>query len=1308
MQELTALLARCMLRDQVRIGSALAKALSSGRPVPESRLRTWIRAARNSIDLRKLRADSLPAIHYPSELPIVQRKDDILEAIRTHPVVILAGETGSGKTTQIPKICLQAGRGITAQIGCTQPRRVAALSISRRIAEELGVTYGLEVGCKIRFSDRTSPRTWIKVMTDGMLLAEVQGDPNLSEYDTILIDEAHERSLNIDFLLGHLKQLLQKRRDLKLIITSATLDTENFSQAFGGAPVIEVAGRLYPVEVRYVPPDLESDGEGELGFLDATVRQVSRVLQESTTGDVLIFLPGERDIREVCDRLASRPVGDAEVIPLFGRLAHGDQQRVFASLPRRKIVVATNIAETSLTIPGIRYVIDSGLARMSRYSPRTRTKRLPIEPVSQSSADQRKGRSGRVAAGICVRLYSEEDYQARPRYTQPEIQRCNLAEVILRMKAFGIGDIETFPFLNPPQPKAIQAGYQVLRELGALDEERNLTAQGLKLARLPVDPTVGRMILQAETEGILPAVMVIAAGLSIPDPRDRPLEKQGEADQAHRVLQHADSDFLSLLNIWRAVAWETRRSQSQIRKFCRTHFLSFTRMREWRDIYLQLTECYPDAELKLSPASADQERNIHRCILSGLLAHVGRRSERNLYRITGNRKAMIFPGSVLFAKGSPPPKAKLAAEAENEGKRPSRQPEWTVAGEIVETSRLYIRTLAGIQPQWIVELGDHLCRRTYHQPHWDFKTQRVRVQERFLLGGLTVLERWVDHGQVNPQQATEIFIRDALVGGEVRAGHAFLDHNRKLLQKLEVLRTCRRHHGFQDLDQALNEFYHRHLADVSSVHDLNGIMRERSHGDPKFLHATENDLAGGDVMEADPADFPDRISVGKGQATVSYVYAPGEDRDGVTVRLPADLAATLPQGALEWVVPGLREEQVTQLLRSLPKGIRRQLMPLGAKAQVMAAELRPGKEGLNTAVANYLWSRYGIEVPSDCWSESAMPDYLRPRIELLGRDRKVLGSGRDVQDAARQVRRSGESLALESWQREAQRWERFGLRSWNFGDLPERIEMGKVHGLAVFGYPGLLVEDGEVSVRLLRTQEQSARSTPLGYRCLAEKILEKELGWLQKDLRGLTRWKERYVTLCSSEQLQTSALDHLRSCWSPHQIAVPLTQAAFEKFVEKVRVEMSGMASRLIDQVGEILRQRTDLLLILQPYEGMRGDLDRLVSPDFLRRLSPARLSHLPRFLEAMRIRSDRAAVNPAKDRQKSLLIELYHAALRAIAARPITDPLSRRRFADLVWLVEEFKVSCYAQELGTSQPVSSRRLDDKLEELRQGLRGDD
>lgn len=1307
--ELTQLLRECLLIDRLRLGARLAARLarrtSAGLAGDFDDL---LKSAGASAALRARRMESRPDVRFPVELPISARADEICQAIRTNRVVVVSGETGSGKTTQLPKICLEAGAGVEGRIGCTQPRRLAALSISKRVAEELGVGWGREVGSKIRFSDQTDPLTLIKFMTDGILLAELQGDPNLAEYDALIIDEAHERSLNIDFLLGHLTRLLRKRDDLKLVITSATIDTAAFSQAFDGAPVIEVSGRMFPVEVRHAPPDGqgEADQRDEVTYIDAAVSAVQGVLSESIDGDVLVFMPAERDIRETCDRLDGRVAGEAEVVPLFGRLTSGDQQRVFQPGGRRRIVVATNIAETSLTIPRIRYVVDSGLARISRYSPRTRTRRLPIEAVAQSSANQRKGRAGRVGPGVCIRLYSEEDFDQRPPFSQPEIQRSNLAEVILRMKAWQLGEIESFPFINPPSPAAIRSGYGLLQELGALDGARDLTPLGRDLARLPVDPTLGRMVLQARAEGAVDEVLVIASGLSIQDPRERPLDQQAAADQAHQQFKNPESDFLTLLNIWGAFhdEFESLRTQSQMRKFCRRHFLSYTRMREWRDLHAQIGDSLREVGPARRPAEPADAAAVHRSVLSGLISHIARRKERNVYVGTGNRFVSMFPGSVLFDRSPPGKKGKRNQGDSADAERAKvNQPEWIVAGEWVETSRLFVRTVARIDPKWVVELGLHLCKRDYVEPRWDPKKARVLVTERFSLGGLLLDSATVDFGKVDPVAATELFIRGALIDpGDPSFVYPFLEHNRRLRGRIEAWQTRLRHHQLHDLDEAFFGFYRSRLESVSSIHDLNRLVGERGRGNDQFLFANEADIVGDQGIEFDSSAFPERIVAGDAALEVQYNYAPGESEDGVTIRVPIGLAPVVPQGALDWCVPGLRREQVMALLRALPKSCRRQLMPLADKADEIVRHLNPGDKTLPAALREFVTGRYGIQLPSDTWEGDVLPAHLKPRFEVIGKNEKTVLAGRDLRDLARQMEQQEPARPdLGAWNRAVDRWERFGLTRWDFGDLPEHIELGDSAGIPLRAFPGLTVEQGEVGVRLFRRRDEAETESRVAVPKLASVVLSRELAWLVRDLQGLRAMGDRIVTLTSIDAFEESALAHLEAYLFEMESALPLTQSRFNALLEQAAARIRGLVPRFLDEISNIIQLRQQVLLCPRPYPGMIADLDRLIPQDFLRSIEYPRLQHLSRYLKAMRVRADRASANPAKDLEKANLIAPYQQALNKLASEVEMNPRKRSLWTTLRWMLEEYRVSCFAQELGTAQKVSPRRMDDLIRAFR-------
>ncbi|WP_156469223.1 DUF3418 domain-containing protein [Cephaloticoccus primus] len=1447
-------------------------------------------------------------LDFPPELPISARAEEIVEAIQRHPVLILAGETGSGKTTQLPKLCLAAGRGQLGRIACTQPRRVAALSVSRRVAEELRVDWGREVGCKIRFNDQTSAATIIKFLTDGMLLAEVQGDPLLREYDTVIIDEAHERSLNIDFLIGHLRTLRARRPDLKIILTSATIDTDLFSAAFDDAPVISVSGRTYPVEVVYSPLDaLGSDyAEGDenedrsdpaaiesaraeaLHYIDGAVEAVLRLCDQSRSGggDILVFMPSERDIRETCellDGLRNRPaLRGAVLIPLFGRLSAGEQQRVFAPSQSRKIIVATNIAETSLTLPGIRFVVDTGLARLSRYSAQTRTRRLPIEPISQSSADQRKGRSGRVAEGLCIRLYSEKDFLERPRFTQPEIQRANLADVILRMLASGLGDIESFPFINRPSTKAIKAGYALLEELGAIErkgfspagsdsqksgtfpraEERGeaqaqgptsscekngsaptsrLTPLGRELARLPVDPTIGRMILQARREHALGEVLVIAAALSIQDPRERPLDKQAQADAAHRRFLHPDSDFLTLLNIWGAYHDEFEAlSQSRLRKFCREHFLSYPRMREWRDIHAQLREAISEGKRGAGKRSAPQPvtareqkgdparktngaapvaaandpqttrwgtpayRAIHRAILAGLLGNIAEwQPQDRYYKAQRDRRLALFPGSVLYQR-----EARKAKERFADGratplreKKGSASP-WIMAGEVVETSRLYARTCARIDPQWAVELGAHLIKFSYSEPFWDEAKGRVMVKQRARLHGLELQTRAVSFGRVEPRAATEIFIREGLVNDTITWPFDFLAHNRRIRAELEERFTRTRDSRYLNLDEALYRFYEAQLLDeaqphfVSAVAELVDLVRERAGAQPDFLKLRAEDLLPpeDESAESGAAIFPESLPLQNSVLALNYAYRPGQADDGVTLDLTPRELDSLSEAALDWAIPGHLSEKVEFYLRGLPKELRRALVPLSETAKSLAtqvaarARLTAQRETLTAALAAQLNERFGLHLSPSIWEGRggrALPEHLRVRVRVIDEAGRELCASRELaelraklaQAQGEAAARAGSHAVNQAWARARARWEKLDQADWAFGDIPSEVQIGEDSGLPLMAYPGLcLASDGtRVSLKLFRTRAEAERVSRVGIAALLELQLRHDLGWLARDLRDLRKLGPLVSTLAPLAALEEDAAAMLRR-WvcDPARVlsgehknaaqgnasggsgglearvssasrggddaaragkAGALSAANFAAALAQAKAELRGIVPRLCDLLGEVLRLRQELLVHPTPYAGLSADLAHLLPPDFMRRVTWPQLAQFPRYLRGLRLRADRWRQNPQKDAERARQLAPYLRALAELsvpqdvppdarggrgakeAVAPFTSvsvgaakasasaaSVARAEAVDrLRWLVEELRVSLFAQELGTAEPVSPKKLDELIAALRLG-----
>ena len=1246
----------------------------------------------------------MPQINYPPDLPITPRREEIIAAIRQNQVVILAGETGSGKTTQLPKMCLEALHDVRGQIGCTQPRRVAAMSVSKRVAEELNVPWGREVGCKMRFSDDTSRDTRIKFMTDGILLAEIQSDPMLRAYSVLILDEAHERSLNIDFLLGYLVGLLKKRPDLKLLVTSATIDTEAFSAAFGGAPIIEVSGRLYPVEIRYAPLVTEED---EFGFIDGAVSAVENALIETDDGDVLVFMPTERDIRDTRDLLDGRLGAGFEVLALYGRMASAEQQRIFSPGRKRRVVIATNVAETSITIPRIRYVVDTGLARISRYNPRTRTKRLPVEAVSQSSANQRAGRAGRVQDGICIRLYSQEDFEKRDRFTMPEIQRANLAEVILRMKAFKLGEIEDFPFINPPVSASIRAGYDLLHELGSLNETHELTPLGRELARLPLDPTLGRMLLQARTEKALPEMLIIAAGLSIPDPRERPEEKRELANAAHKAFAAPESDFLTLLKIWQATPGTT----NALRKFCRSHFLSFTRMQEWRDVWNQLCDCFRDdlktderqrnETIPLPPIPLpDSERSsprltlddaIHRCILAAQLGHIAIKEERNLYKAAGNREVTVFPGSNLYERREKNSKGKP-------GQDKGRQPLWIVAGEIVQTTQLFARTLAKIDPNWIAELGAHLCTHKYSEPHWNLKSGRVLVTQRTLIHGLEVKRQHIDFLKVDAVAATQMFIRAALIDSqEVPITLRFYAHNNLLRQRIETMLTRVRNNRVYAIEERLFRFYDQRIKNVSSIHDLNRLVKEHLDEQPNFLCATEADLTAGEDFECDLQQFPDKVSLANTALPVTYNYKPGEDSDGVTVQVPAQLAGHLTSGQVQWMVPGNREELANVMLRALPKVIRRQLMPIDPKGREIAAAFDPGRDDFLTALADFITRRYRIHVRAEDWPPQSLPAHLQPRVEVLDpKNNSVIASSRDLDAIRSSVQK--QDVRSDAWEKLLPRVERFALKSWSFGDLPETLLVEELNGTPILGYLGLVLREGEIDVRLFRTRAEAARGTPAAVRKLAENTLAKDLLWLPKELRSISAPASKapvanhfgaltqiQPTAAPASNLSTQAHEHILAHMLRLQPVFPLTEKRFFELCETVRRDLPAVTHRVKTLFTQIHDQRAKLLASTKRYPGLEQDLARLIPADLLATTPHDQLQHLPRYLKAIQVRNERYLANPAKDADKAQFIADFD-------GWPSHVPKSQHE--TFRWMMEEYRVQVFAQELGTAQPVSVKRLE--------------
>lgn len=1253
-------------------------------------------------------------IAYPKDLPIAKRREDVIAAIRKHPVIILSGETGSGKTTQLPKMCLDAGRGRKQRIACTQPRRVAALSIAKRVSEELNVEYGQEVGCKIRFSDQTSKRTRIKFMTDGMLLSEIQSDPSMREYDTVIIDEAHERSLNIDFLLGHLNQLRHRRPDLKIIITSATIDIEKFSQAFDDAPVIEVSGRVYPVDLIYAPLDELLEDSGDFTIIDGIAESVDRILDEFGQGDILAFLPTEKDIRETMDLLEGRLGNQLAILPCFGRLSNADQQRIFARSPKRKIVLATNIAETSLTIPGIRFVIDTGLARISRYNPRARTKRLPIESISQSSANQRKGRCGRVQDGICIRLYSEKDFEKRVLFAIPEIQRANLAEVILRMMASRLGDIERFPFIDPPTPVAIKSGYLLLEELGAIDSRRQLTPLGRKLAKLPIDPTAGRMLLQAEREGVVDQLLVIASALSIQDPRERPLGKEELARSAHKRFVHRESDFLTLLNIWEGVHGEFEKlSQSKLRKFCKSHFLSYLRMREWMDVKKQLTQSLadfertqrlahqapryknPEEKFELRKYGGIEYRSIHHCLASGLLANPARKDEPNVYRATGNRKTLIFPGSGLFNRKAQHAKTKKQKQ-ELEAKTPS--PGWILAGEIVETSRLYARTVAVIDPSWLIQLGQHILKYSHSQPNFEADQGRVVCLESIRIHGLELQRKTVSYLKVDPVKATEIFIREALLNEDFEANYDFLETNRRLKNRMQNAQTIAKMQSWIGIEEAAYRFYSKRLEGIASLGDLNQWLKANGDRSGKDLLMSEADLTPVADEPIDLAAFPETAQLENAALAIEYQYKPGEANDGVTLKVPYAKAKALDGPMLDWLVPGHLETKILYLIKGLPKELRRQLLPLAETAARIAKQLKPTHSSLCQSLAEYLKIRYGIESYASDWNEEAIPKHLQVRVDVHDSKGQTVIEGRSPESIKKALREREANASSQDpgqvealWKKARQRWNRSieGLDSLN--TEPVKVQIGEHNGVPVFGYPALRPVAGELKLAIFKTVHEAKTANQAGISTLIEHELRRELAWIQEDLRDFSQIGPVAIAFAPLEDLKQQGFAHIKRLLCTHNLNT-IDTTAIAEIADKAKTESRGLTYKLIDLLKAILNARQTLKVTTDLPADLQAEVDRLVPADFLIRTPHWALKRIPIYLEAITLRASNRLRDSERDRRRQAEIDTLRSRLNLLVAPQET-------VEEIAWTIEEYALSLFAQKLGTAFPVSAKRLERKFKD---------
>ena len=1218
-------------------------------------------------------------VRFPPELPISARVRDIAAAVAAHPVVIVAGETGSGKTTQLPKICLAMGRGLEQHIGVTEPRRIAATSVAARVAKELGVELGREVGYQIRFANRTSPQTYVKFMTDGILLAEIQGDPMLRAYDTLIIDEAHERTLNVDFLLGYVLRLLPKRPDLRVIVSSATLETDRFSAFFGGAPVIQVSGRAHPVEVVHRPPE-----KGELDLADTIAAVVDEITEIDPREDVLVFLPGEREIHEATDALTARALPHTVLLPLYGRLSQADQGRVFQSLPQRRIVLATNVAETSLTIPGIVYVVDAGLARVNRYQPRSGVTRLLVEPISRASADQRKGRAGRLRSGVCYRLYEQQDYALRPAFTDPEVLRVGLAGAILQMKAMGLGAIEAFPFLDPPPKRAVDEGYRVLEEIGALDDAGALTDVGKQLARLPVDPRVGRMILAGEKEGALREVLIIAAALGIQDPRERPLAAQKQADEAHRRFRDEASDFATLLKIWHFFQEaQQRRTQNQTRKLCRDSFLSYVRMREWTDVHQQISRIARELGLGANDAPAGAEA-VHRAILPGLLSRIGTwNQEQRVYVGARQTKFMLHPSSGLAKK----------------------PPAWIVAAELVETSQLFARVAAKIDPAWLEAVAGPLCKRSYGDPHWAERPAQVMAKENVTLYGLPVArDRSVHYGPIDPPAARRVFIVHALVRQEYATKAPFVEHNRALFDEVRRLRDKARRSDMLADDDAVARFFEERVpADVYSGKTFERWRELAEREDARALFLSLADVLLDEAADLSPERFPDALEIHGARLPLSYRFDPGEDDDGVTVTLPVGLLPQADPGVLEHTIPGWQAEKIGLLLSSLPKALRKAIGAVGvtpALAADLAAAVTPFAEPLLGALTREIHELTGVRVPPDAWNLDDLPPHLRLYFRVKDGDR-VIGEGRDLRDLADRFA----GLARDAWARAPkQAWEREGLTSWSFDALPAHVAV-EIGGARMHAYPALVDAESSVAVRPRSSRAAADEATRAGLRRLLLLQMGSGLNKIEQQIPApvamgsLAGLKEGAAP---RRALALRAIDDAFLLGDP--AAFPRSRAAFMGRLDAGKRRLGSILAelgKLAQEIGVELDKTRSMLRGLAGKPGapraalddVRDQMSHLAPPDLFAVLARDRLAHLPRYLRAIQIRLERLPNGPQKDQAKLAQVQPFWGSFLQHKDGLRARGVPAAELDAFRWLVEELRVSVFAPELRTPTPVSPQRL---------------
>ncbi|MCF4174827.1 ATP-dependent RNA helicase HrpA [Vibrio sp. McD22-P3] len=1271
-----------MIRDRFRLSKRIAGATRIKKPEAQSAVfdEIAIDIAR-SMMVAQQRAATKPTINYPEQLPVSQKKDEIAEAIENNQVVIVAGETGSGKTTQLPKICSELGRGQFGLIGHTQPRRLAARSVANRIAEEMETSLGEFVGYKVRFNDQISENTQVKLMTDGILLAEIQHDRFLNQYDTIIIDEAHERSLNIDFILGYLRELLPKRPDLKIIITSATIDPERFSKHFNDAPIIEVSGRTYPVETRYRP--LSGDDDGDRDQLEGIFEAVDELCDEGL-GDILIFMNGEREIRDTADALAKRNLRDTEIVPLYARLSAGEQNKIFQPHAGRRIVLATNVAETSLTVPGIKYVIDPGTARISRYSYRTKVQRLPIEPVSQASANQRKGRCGRVEEGICIRLYSEEDFESRPEFTDPEILRTNLASVILQMTALGLGDIEAFPFVEAPDKRNIQDGVRLLEELGAIndkakDPKKRLTPIGRKLARLPIDPRLARMVIEAPRLGCLKEVMVIASALSIQDPRERPSDKQQSSDDKHKRFFDKESDFLTFVNLWDYIQKQQKAlSGNQFRKQCKQDYLNYLRVREWQDVYFQIHQAMREMDEKLNQEPGSYQ-SVHTALLVGLLSHIGvKDQEKNEYQGARNARFHIFPASGLFKK----------------------QPKWIMSAELVETSKLWGRIIAKIQPEWIEPLAKHLIKRSYSEPHWSKKRAAVMAHEKVMLYGVPIVpKRLVNYGAIDPVLSRELFVRSALVEGDWETKHAFFKQNRKLLQEVEELEHKSRRRDILVDDDELFDFYDQRVGtEVVSGRHFDTWWKKASQKNKELLNFEKEMLFKGDASHVTDLDYPNFWHQGGFKLKLSYQFEPGEDSDGVTVHIPLPILNQIDSEGFDWQIPGLRHELVVSLIKALPKTLRKNFVPAPNYADAFLARVTPMEVPLLDALEKELRRMTGVEVLRDDWNLEQLPDHLKITFRAVDHRNRKLKENRNLYELKESLKDKVQQTLSKVADDDI---EQQGLHTWSFGELP-KVYSQKRGGFDVKAYPALVDNKDSVEIKLFETEVEQEQVMKEGQRRLLLLNVPSPIKYLHTNLPN----KSKLGLYFNPYGKVLDLIDDCIACGIDKLIegqgGLVWDADKFEQLKEYVRGELGDTVVDIAQQVETILttafninkklKGRVDLTMAFA-LSDIKAQIEGLIFKGFATECGWKRLPDILRYLKAIEKRMEKLPIDPNRDRMHMLKVESVTQDYKELLNKIPKGMKIPENVKEIRWMLEELRVSYFAQQLGTPYPVSDKRV---------------